>query len=182
MKSAFAKFLACTFLFLAYCDVEAQDNALVVANSRTKQFKHIRMNRWITIKLHDGNRYQSWFMKEINDSSIVMAHGHVILFKEINNLRDITEMHLVLRFVIPVFFIPFGIVIYAVGLKEGKDTPVSRQIATYSLSAACGLAALTPWVIRPKEYDFNTNWYLSSGTMPKKLLKKSIKQPKGDGS
>lgn len=166
-------------LFLIVQGVEAQDNALVIANSKSKQFRHIRMNRWVKIKLKGGNRYQSWFMKGINDSSIVMAHDHVILFEEINNMKEITEMHLVLRIVGPIFFLPFGLVVYAVGLKDGKEAPVSRKIATYGLSGALGLAAVGPWVIKPKEYDFNGNWYLSAGTMPKKLFKRNIKQPVG---
>ena len=32
-------------------EVQAQDNALVLANSKTKQFRHIRMNHWVVIKL-----------------------------------------------------------------------------------------------------------------------------------
>ncbi|HIO68789.1 MAG TPA: hypothetical protein EYN41_10685 [Flavobacteriales bacterium] len=56
-------------------EVHAQDNALVLANSRTKQFRHIRMNRWVVIKLKGGNRFHSWFIKGVNDSSIVMSHA-----------------------------------------------------------------------------------------------------------
>jgi len=166
-------------LTLSVTDSGAQDNALVVANSKTKQFRHIRMNRWIKIKLKGGTKYHSWFMKEVNDSSIVMAHSHVILFDEIRNLKEITEMHLVLRLVGPIFFIPFGIVLYSVGLKDGKSTSTSRQIATYSATGVLALAAIAPWIFQPKEYDFNTSWYLSSGTMPKKIFRMNIKQPKG---
>ncbi|MBN4072107.1 hypothetical protein JYT14_00095 [Flavobacteriales bacterium AH-315-E23] len=168
-------------LLVACPSVGAQDNALVLANSKTKQFRHIKMNRWIMIKLKGGTKYHSWFMKEVNDSSIVMAHGHVIVFDEITNLREITEMHLVLRFAAPIFFLPFGVVVYAVGLKDGKDTPLSRQIGTYTISSLCALASLAPWVVQPKEYEFSGNWYLGSGTMPKKLFKRSLKQPKGKG-
>jgi len=157
----------------------AQDNALVIANGKTKQFRHIRMERWIMIKLKGGNRYHSWFMKEVNDSSIVMSHGHVILFDEITHLREITEMHLVLRFVAPIFFVPFGVVLYSVGLKDGKDTAVGRKIATYTASGIAVLAALTPLIIQPKQYDLSTDWYLKSGTMPKKLFRRSLRQPKG---
>ncbi|MBL4755201.1 MAG: hypothetical protein JKY52_16605 [Flavobacteriales bacterium] len=166
-------------LFVMAQSALAQQRALVLANGVTKQFRHIKMNRRITIKLKRGNRYHSWLMKEINDSSIVMAHGHVILFEEISNLRRITEMHLVVRLVAPVFFVPFGMVLFAVGLKEGKDTPVPRQFATYAGTAIVGLAALTPLVISHKDYDFDTGWYLRSGSMPKKLLKRRINQPKG---
>ena len=137
------------------------------------------MNRWIVIKLKGGNRFHSWFMKGVNDSAIVMSHGHVILFEEISHLRQITEMHIVARIAAPIFFIPFGIVMYSVGLKDDSSTPIGRQVATYSITAICGLAALTPWVVPRKEYDFSTDWYLRSGTMPKKILKRGIKQPKG---
>ena len=163
-------------------EVQAQDNALVLANSKTKQFRHIRMNHWVVIKLKGGNKFHSWFMKGVNDSSIVMSHGHVILFEEISHLRQITEMHVVARIAAPIFFVPFGIVMYSVGFKEGSSTPIGRQVATYSITGICGLAALTPWVVPRKEYDFSTDWYLRSGTMPKKILKRGIKQPKGDGS
>jgi len=181
MKRRAAQILLALFLALCFQGVQAQDNALVVANRKTKQFRHIRMDRWIVIKLKGGTKYHSWFMKSINDTSIVMAHDHVIRFDEINNLREITEMHQVLRFVGPIFFIPFGIVIYSVGLKDGKDASTGRQISSYGLSGVMALAALAPWVIKPKEYDFNTDWYLSAGTMPKKLFKRNIKQPKGEG-
>lgn len=172
--------LVLSFILSFEGTAEAQDNALVIANSRTKQFRHIRMNRWIVIKLKGGTKYHSWFMKSINDTSIVMAHGHSIRFDEIRNLKEITEMHQVLRFVGPIFFVPFAVVIYSVGLKDGKDASVARQVSTYGLSGLLGLAALVPWVIKPKEYDFNTEWYLSPGTMPKKLFKKNIRQPKGE--
>lgn len=172
-------------LLTLFCGVEtvvkAQDNALVLANSKTKQFRHIKMNRWVVIKLKGGNRYHSWFMKGVNDSSIVMTHDHVILFDEITHLRQITEMHVVSRIAAPIFFIPFGIVTYSVGLKEGSSTSVGRQVATYSITAICGMAALTPWVIPRKEYDLSTDWYLKSGTIPKKVLKRELKQPKGEG-
>jgi len=163
-------------------EVQAQDNALVLANSKTKQFRHIRMNHWVVIKLKGGNKFHSWFMKGVNDSSIVMSHGHVILFEEITHLRQITEMHVVARIAAPIFFVPFGIVMYSVGLKDGSSTQIGRKVATYSITAICGLAALTPWVVPRKEYDFSTDWYLRSGTMPKKILKRGIKQPKGNGS
>lgn len=160
-------------------ELVAQDNALVLANSKTKQFRHIKMNRWVVIKLKGGNRYQSWFMKGVNDSSIITSHGHIILFEEISHLKKITEMHIVSRIAAPIFFVPFGIVTYSVGLKEGSSTPVGRQVATYSITAICGIAALTPWIIPRKEYDFSTDWYLKSGTIPKKVLKRELKQPKG---
>jgi len=174
------------FVFLAFfIGVEkvakAQDNALVLANSKTKQFRHIKMNRWVVIKLKGGNRYHSWFMKGVNDSSIVMTHGHVILFDEITHLRKITEMHIVSRIAAPIFFVPFGIVMYSVGLKEGSSTPIGRQVVTYSITGLCGMAALTPWIVPRKEYDFSANWYLKSGTIPKKVLRRELKQPKDQG-
>ena len=162
-------------------EVVAQDNALVLANSKSKQFRHIKMNRWVVIKLKGGNRYHSWFMKGVNDSSIVMTHGHVILFEEISHLKKITEMHIVSRIAAPIFFVSFGIVTYSVGLKEGSSTSAGRQVATYSITAICGMAALTPWIIPRKEYDLSTAWYLKSGTIPKKVLKRELKQPKGEG-
>jgi len=91
-------------------------------------------------------------------------------------------MHLVLRFAGPLFFLPFSLVVYSVGLKDGSETRTSKQIVSYGVSGILALAAIAPWAIRPKEYDFNTDWYLSSGTMPKKLFRRNIKQPKGDGS
>ena len=184
MNRAFTAVLVGITLLMCFQSSLAQksDNALVIANAKTKQFRHIKMNRWIKIKLKGGNKYHAWFMKGINDSSIVMAHGHVIRFEEINFLREITEMHLVLRFAAPIFFITFGVVLYSVGLKAGKDTKTGRKIATYTFTGLSGLAAITPLIIQPKEYDFNTDWYLSSGTMPKKLFKRALKQPKGDGS
>ncbi|MBL4657445.1 MAG: hypothetical protein JKX73_05550 [Flavobacteriales bacterium] len=140
------------------------------------------MNRWIMIKIEGGNKFHSWFMKEINDSSIVMSHGHVIKFDEITHLRGITEMHQVIRFVGPIFFLPFALVIYSVGLKDGTDASTARKISTYGLSGLFGLASAVPWAVRPKVYDFNTPWYLSPGTKPKKLFKRRNRQPKGDGS
>ena len=182
MKRISTNFVRGLIFLLAFQAANAQDNALVIANSKTRQFRHIKMNRWIKIKLTGGNRYHTWFMKGVNDSSIVMAHGHVILYNEITHLKEITEMHLALRFAAPLFFVPFGIVLYAVGLKDGKSTPLSRKISTYSLTGILGLAALGPWVIQPKEYDLLGNWYLDAGTMPKKLFKRQLKRPKGDGS